>query len=74
MPLIIFDNGVPDDMLKEFDVCSLCGQATSLLIWVRLHVTLVSLCGLCCDELKVGYDAMLSKRMQFDLSASRDEA
>jgi hypothetical protein len=63
-----FDRGGPD----EFDVCTLCGRQTTLLISFRVVDILANVCGICIDDQKKGYDYMMSRRMQFDLS-SKDE-
>jgi ribosome-binding protein aMBF1 (putative translation factor) len=58
----------PDHQLDEFDMCSLCGRGTPLLITVRADLSLIDVCGQCIDGLKKGYEAMMHQRMQFDLS------
>lgn len=62
-----------DDMPSEFDECSLCGKATSLLIWIRLADILAGICGDCVGALNKGYKEMMRKRMAFQLREVGDK-
>lgn len=69
--IVMAKDWYPDTPESEFDVCTLCGHPTTLLVSCRVGDLLVDFCGICIEALRAGYLEMMSRRMTFDL---RDKA
>lgn len=61
---VMWSEWADTDEPGEFDFCSLCGKATTLLVIASWPGNLVSVCGRCLEELQRGFDEMLRRRMK----------
>jgi len=62
MGLVIMAAPAHED-LDEFDICTLCGVATSLLIVLRMDQQLVSVCNDCILQMRKAWLAMFAKHL-----------